>query len=222
MIRLNAAQISGLLAEAETGMGYQTVEVKVAAGIKHATVYNADLLLWEEEPRTYLAEGTYQRMVKTANSLEARMIESIHVVRPVRQIREQTAMEKFAASLLGKPATEGDLKKTKHGDVFMRFTAYKNDRRITAKKGLLPGTYATTEIDSRNVKTGEQAVEHYALPDPKPAKFRFRIDPTKDTEYREGTVQPAYGHKGGGVEVLFDKGTSDNTVTIPPTELPEK
>ena len=221
MIRLNAAQIGGLLSQAETGMGYQTVEVKVAAGIRRATVYNADLLLWDEEPRTYLAEGTYQRLVKTADSLEARMIESIRVVRPVRQVREQTAMEKFAENLLGKPATEGDPKKTKQGDVFMRFTAYKDDRRITANNGLLPGTYATTEADSCNAKTGEQAVERYALPDPKPAKYRFRIDPTKDTEYREGTVQPAYGHKGGGVEVLFDKGTSNNTASGP-TELPEK
>src|SRR5207245_1474422 len=105
----------------------------------------------------------------------------------------------------------GDPKKTKQDDVFMRFTAYKNDRRITANNGLLPGTYATTDADSRNVKTGEQAVERYALPDPKPAKYRFRVVPTKNTEYREGTVQPAYGHKGGGVEVLFDQGTSDST-----------
>lgn len=221
MVRLNASQIAGLLSQPETGMGYQTVEVKVATRIRSATVYNADLLLWEEEPRTYLAEGTYQRLVKSADSLDVRMIESIRVVRPVRQVRQQTALEKFAESPLGKPATEGEPKKTKQGDVFMRFTAYKDDRRITANKGLRPGTYATTEADSRNVKTGEQAAERYALPDPKPAKFRFRIDPTKDTEYREGTVQPAYEHKGGGIEVLFDNGTNDNTVSGP-TELPEK
>jgi hypothetical protein len=221
MLRLSATHIAGLLSQPETGMGYQTVEVKVTTGIRRATIYNADLLLWEEEPRTYLAEGTYQRLVKSAESLEARTIESIRVVRPIRQIREKSTIEKYAESLLGNPATESERKKTKQGDVFMRFTAYKNDRRITANNGLLPGTYATTEADSRNVKTGEQAVERYALPDPKPAKYRFRIDPAKDTEYREGTVQPAFEHKGGGVEVLFDEGTSDNTV-CGPTELPEK
>jgi hypothetical protein len=221
MLRLSATHIAGLLSQPETGMGYQTVEVKVTTGIRRATIYNADLLLWEEEPRTYLAEGTYQRLVKSAESLEARTIESIRVVRPIRQIREKSTIEKYAESLLGNPATESERKKTKQGDVFMRFTAYKNDRRITANNGLLPGTYATTEADSRNVKTGEQAVERYALPDPKPAKYRFRIDPAKDTEYREGTVQPAFEHKGGGVEVLFDEGTSDNTVSGP-TELPEK
>lgn len=221
MIRLNAAQIDGLLSQVESGMGYQTVEVKVASGMRRATVYNADLLLWEEEPQTYLAEGTYQRMVKAADSIEARTIESIRVVRPLRQIREQAAMEKFATTLLGKPATEGEQKKTKEREVFMRFTAYINDRRITAEKGLLPGTYATTEADSKNVKTGADAVEQYALPDPKPAKYRYRIDPLKDTVYREGIVQPAHGHKGGGVEVIFDNGTDKNTVSGPAV-LPDK
>jgi hypothetical protein len=221
MIKLNESQIAQLLSQPETGMGYQIVEVKVAAGVKRATVYNADLLLWEDEPRTYLAEGTYQQLVKGADSVEARRIESIRVVQPVRHAREHMETQKSAEGLLGKPATEGEPKRTKYGDVFMRFTAYKDDRRITPDRALRPGTYATTEADSRNVGTGEQAVERYALPDPKPAKYRFRIDPTKDTEYREGTVQPAYGHKGGGVEVLFDRGTSASTVSGP-KELPEK
>ncbi len=103
----------------------------------------------------------------------------------------------------------------------MRFTAYRNDRRITTDKGLLPGTYATTEADSRNVRTGTEAVERYALPDPKPAIYRFRIDPREDTVNREGTVQPAFGHEGGGVEVIFDNGTDKNTVSGPAV-LPEK
>ena len=221
MIRLNASQIGGLLTQVETGMGYQTVEVKMAAGIRRATVYNADLLLWEDEPQAYLAEGTYQRMVKVADSIEARMIESIRVVQPVRQIREKTAMDKFAEALLGKPASEGEKKKTLEKEVFMRFTAYINDRRIIADKGLLPGTYATTEADSKNVRTGAEAVVRYALPDPKPAKYRFRIDPLKDTVYRDGIVQPANGHKGGGVEVIFDNGTDNNTISGPAV-LPDK
>lgn len=165
-------------------------------GIRKGTVYNGELLLWEEEPRTYLAEGVYQRLVKAADSIEARMIELIRVVRPAAASRPPTTMEKFAERVLGKPATEGEPKKTKDKEVFMRFTAYINNRRITAEKGFLPGTYATTEADSKNVKTGAEAVERYALPDPKPAKYRYRIDPLKDTVYREGIVQPANGHKG--------------------------
>ncbi len=221
MIKLAEAHVSGMLAQPESGMGYQNVEVKCTTGIRKGTVYNGELLLWEEEPRTFLVEGVYQRLVKTADSIEGRMIESIRVVRPTAPSRPPTVTEKFAERMLGKPASEGEPKKTKAGEVFMRFTAYIKDRRITSDKGLLPGTYATTEADSRHVKTGAEAVERYALPDPKPAKYRYRIDPLKDTVYREGIVQPANEHKGGGVEVIFDKGTDKHTVSGPDI-LPEK
>ena len=102
----------------------------------------------------------------------------------------------------------------------MRFTAYKTDRRITPKRGLAPGTYATTAEDAKNVNTGTEAVERYALPNPQPAIYRNKIEPLKDTVYRKGTVQPAYGHKGGGVEVIFDNGTGDNTADCVLTVLP--
>ena len=174
-----------------------------------------------KSPERFLAEGTYQRLVKAADSIEGRLIQSIRVVAATRPSRTPTAMEKLRRALLGKPATEGDQKKTEDGEVFMRFTAYINDRRITPEKGLLSGTYATTEADSQHVKTGAEAVERYALPDPKPAKYRYRIDPLEATVYREGTVQPAYDHKGGGVEVIFDEGTDKDTVSGP-SELAEK
>lgn len=211
MIRLSEPQISKMLDQPETGMGYQTVEVEDTRGIKkRGNVYNGDILLFEQEPREYLAEGTYEKMVKAADGSEAKMIKSIRVVPAIR-----AAFEKRLEGVEGKPATEGQQKKTNLNDVFMRFTAYRNDRRITPEKGLRPGTYATTEADSRHVKTGEQAVERYALPDPKPAIYRYRIDPLPGTVYRQGTVQPAFDHKGGGVEVIFDNGTTDNTVSGP-------
>ena len=46
------------------------------------------------------------------------------------------------------------------------------------------------------------------------------IEPEEDTKIKKGIVQPAYGHKGGGVEVIFVDGTTDNTVTDPDT-IPE-
>jgi hypothetical protein len=38
---------------------------------------------------------------------------------------------------------------------------------------------------------------------------------SKGTELRRGIVQPDFGHTGGGVEVLFDNGTDDGTVSGP-------
>ncbi len=219
MFKLSEDQVASLLNQPESGMGYQTVEVELQFGLRKATVYNADLLLWDSESNNMLMES-YDQLVKKASSQEARLVKSIRVIQKPRVVSE-SAFNKLAQTILGKPATEGVQKKTKEKEVFMRFTAYLNDRRITVDKRLLPGTYATTEADSKNVKTGAEAVERYALPDPRPAKYRFRIDPLKDTVYREGIVQPANGHKGGGVEVIFDKGTDKNTVSGPAV-LPDK
>jgi len=200
----------------ESGMGYQTVEVDSTRGGRKGIVYNCELLLWEQEPRMPFGEGRYEQILKSATSAETEGIRSIRVVSPqhyfARSENDQL-FEEIRKRVAGKPATAGEQEKTEKDDVFMRFTAYKDDRRITPQKGLVPGTYATTEEDSRNVKTGTDAVERYALPDPTPAKYRHKIEPLGGTVYRQGIVQPAFGHKGGGVEVIFDMGTDDHTVT---------
>jgi hypothetical protein len=219
MIKLSEAQIVQMLDQPESGMGYQTVEVEYQRELRKATVFNGELLLWKTESPTLLTESTYERLIKSASIDEARLIKAIKVVRPPRRVAE-SALEKSEERILGKPATEGEPQKTKEGEVFIRFTAYKNDRRITPKRGLVPGTYATTAEDAKNVKTGTEAVERYALPDPKPAIYRNKIEPLEHTVHRKGTVQPAFGHKGGGVEVIFDNGTDDNTVTALPVLPP--
>jgi hypothetical protein len=104
---------------------------------------------------------------------------------------------------------------TLNGEIFARFTAYETDRRITSDRGLVAGTYATTAADADRVSTGSHAVERYALPDPAPAIYRFTIIPRYNTRYRKGVVQPAFGHAGGGIEVLFDDATGPNTVRGP-------
>lgn len=108
------------------------------------------------------------------------------------------------------------------GEIFKRFSAYANDKRVTANKGLTPGTFATTKEDAdANIKTGADAVARYALPNSKPASNAFTITPPKDTELKRGTAQPANNQPGGGVEVIFVNGSPDNTVTGPVT-IPDK
>lgn len=107
-------------------------------------------------------------------------------------------------------------------EVFKRFSAYANDKRVTQGKGLTPGTFATTKDDAdANVKTGSAAVARYALPNSKPASNVFTITPAKDAEVKRGTAQPANNQPGGGVEVIFVNGLPDGTVTGPVT-IPDK
>lgn len=108
------------------------------------------------------------------------------------------------------------------GEAFKRFSAFANDRRVTAKMGLLAGTFATTKEDAEaNVKTGADAVIRYALPSSAPASNVFTIAPPFDTDLKRGTTQPANNQVGGGVEVIFINGSPDGTVTGP-AKIPDK
>lgn len=110
-------------------------------------------------------------------------------------------------------ASEAPVEELRDEENFKRFSAYANDRRVTASGALGPGTYATTEADAKHVKTGRDAVKRYALPNPKPAVYLFTIDPPLRTKLKRGVAQPAYGQPGGGVEVIFVNGSPDKTVT---------
>jgi hypothetical protein len=119
-------------------------------------------------------------------------------------------------------AEEAPITLTALAEIFKRFCAYANDRRVTPGKGLTLGTFATTKEDAdANVKTGTDAVARYALPDSKPASNVFTITPAQDTEVKRGTTQPANNQPGGGVEVIFVNGLPDGTVTGPVT-IPDK
>jgi hypothetical protein len=127
----------------------------------------------------------------------------------------------FTALAATSGAESAPLTLTEAGEVFKRFSAFANDKRITKGWGLTSGTFATTEIDAMNIHTGADAVARYSLPNNKPASNVFTITPPSDTNLKRGTSQPANGQPGGGVEVIFVQGTPDGTVK-PPYQIPDK
>ena len=130
--------------------------------------------------------------------------------------------EIYAKAAKSSEAKDAPITVTSEGDIFKRFSPYANDRRVTAGRGLAPGTFATTKEDAdAHVKTGMDAVARYALPADKPASNVFAISPAADTDLQRGTVAPANNQPGGGVEVIFVNGTPDGTVTGP-TTIPDK
>lgn len=203
-------------------MGYQSVTVEYGSGKKAlGTVYNCEFLVTGTVSPSVVRESSLQRLFGSATTNDAFAIRSIQVAPRSRTLTASRTLSE-SASKRSQPASEAPLGSTGKGSSFARFTAYENDRRITADGALVPGTYATTWFDALlYVRTGEEAVERYALPDPTPAKYRFKIDPPACTPYREGVVQPSYEHEGGGAEVLFEQGTAPRTVTDR-KELPER
>jgi len=216
MLRLTDSNTRALLAQPESGMGYQVVEATLSDNkTKRGVAYNAELLFFEEEPRRIMLSTPYLRLLESARSA-AGEIKSLRVISRAI-VTTLSAREPSGAAVQKKagPAKDGPKEKTKADEVFKRFSAYPNDRRVASDGSLLSGTYATTEEDAKNVKTGKDAVARYALPNPAPASNVFTVRPNKDTDIQRGIVEPAFGQPGGGVEVIFTNGTQPKTVTGP-------
>ena len=218
---LNEDRQRELIAQPESGMGYQNVAIELRNGeTRYGTAFNAEFLLYSgESPHLLKKISEPSRSIAHARAkgklglgeeiLSLRVLQSeADVSTRVRESSSSTQSSSGGAS----EATEEELREEER---FKRFSAYANDRRVTASGALVPGTYATTEEDAKHVKTGRDAVKRYALPNPAPAVYVFTIDPPFRTKLKRGVAQPAYGQPGGGVEVIFVNGSPDKTVTGP-------
>jgi hypothetical protein len=219
MIRFEGPFVQQLLSQPESGMGYQRVEVTETDGRRQRGVaLNAELFVSDGEPRADLRILSYERAVNSARS-SASTVRSVVVLRE-SAARPAAVREVAQQARQGAEAKDAPVEQTRPGEVFKRFSAYANDRRVQSDGSLLAGTYATTEEDARNVKTGSDAVRRYALPNPAPASFVFTTRPPDKTDVQRGTVAPANGQPGGGVEVIFPTGTPKGTTTGP-TKIPD-
>ena len=219
MLRLTDLETRTLLGQPETGMGYQIVEATTRDEKKKCgIVYNAELFFSDGESRSILRTPSYPNVLKLATRSVGEF-KALQVLS--RSAAPITLTERKAAVAEAGPAREAPIEKTKANDVFKRFSAYENDNRRRADGSWSDGTYATTEEDAKHVTTGKEAVARYALPNPEPACYVFTGRPNKDTEIQKGKVEPAFGQPGGGIEVIFPKGTQPNTVTGP-EEIPKE
>lgn len=215
MIKLELKFISDLLEQPESGMGFQRVEVdRVGRVSARGVVINAELLVYDADALKELSEGLLAARLASAES-SAGQIRSLRVINasPLgTAVREGSARSR--------EAKDAPVEKTEAGQVFKRFSAFSHDRRVRADGSLLPGTYATTAEDALHVRSGSEAVARYALPNPEPASWVFTSNPLGATEIQRGIVAPANNQPGGGVEVIFPRGTQPGTTTGP-TKIPD-
>jgi hypothetical protein len=107
--------------------------------------------------------------------------------------------------------------------VFYRFSAFNPDRRVNSSGDFLAGTYAAPESEVPFVPTGFVAVGRFALPHILPASYRYEITAPSSTSVDFGTVAPAYGQAGGGVEAFFANAVTNAKVpSTPVSKMPDE
>jgi len=216
----------------ETGMGFQIVEALVLGSRKTLVIVGESLALdpsaagieFSDDPAAVFANG-----VKLMEALNApdRMIQvaapqprdfrllACRVAQQTPQIGG-TTQQTNASPLV----TQSTLVKTvtlAQNRVFHRFSAFNPDPRVDPATGSFrPGTYAVPESEIPFLPTGFAVVGRLALPSNKPASHHYEIEAPAGTTVQFGTVAPAFGQAGGGVEALFANAVANQK--SPPTQ----
>lgn len=211
-----------LLSLPETGMGYQVIDAKWhgKAYKNRFVVYNSELIVdfdnqFFEFKRKVITEG-YSTILNKADKLpiETSSISLVprSQITEVRVLTESQKKDKGRQSG-GRGARENPEEPADGEKQFVRLSAYENDKRIDfLNKKLRPGTYTTTYSDYyKCVNLNDDPIDRYALPNDDPIKWAFYVQPKKNDTLQRGIVQPAFGHYGGGIEVYFVDGTSNDT-----------
>ena len=185
-----------LLAQPESGMGYQLLERD--DGEDRLLILNAELGV---------------------------SVKAMHELASKRDHRGQLAVVDQSLPVLAispqsvKVITHGSYpSQTRAHERFIRYSAFQHDRRIRADNSVVSGTYVTTESDavhwwrSPYIWSGLAVVGRYALPNPAPAIYSFMMKPPPGFPITCGTVTPKYGQSGGGVEIRLEADTPPHTV----------
>ncbi|MDX2001427.1 MAG: hypothetical protein SFW35_03290 [Chitinophagales bacterium] len=211
--RLYNSDTQSLLAQPETRMGYQIVEVQQNYTTKKMVVLNAelafDIIDYGSYRKKMLQEG-FRKMYTEAGLLNA-SIRKVYI-----NATDATGMVNEARHTATRGALQGPKEKADGKEVFVRLSAYENDLRVdTVNKCLKPGSFTTTMDDYLlTVAKPYDPVARYALPNTEVIKWAFFFQPKNIDTLQRGIVQPANNQPGGGKEVFFEQGTTKGTFIV--------
>jgi len=230
MLRIETRLEAYLQLHAEYRMGYHKVVATLSSGgSETGFVVNSTVFVKENEAPWqmtiswdyFVAEAAKSQLFVKSLTVIPREPETLKGVRQIVLTNSRTGQlltesRRYELSAKSSGAEDAPITLSAADEIFKRFSAFANDRRVTTAMGLVPGTFATTKEDAdAHVKTGMDAVARYALPNRAPASNVFTIAPPAKTEVKRGITQPANSHPGGGVEVIFVSGSPGGTVTGP-------
>lgn len=222
--RIHEQDANTLLEKPETGMGYQVVnatQYERYGPTKQMVVYNTNLAVdldsnFSINKRRIINEGYKSILNKvTVLTLDTNSIKVLNQY-SIRETNSISLYEKVfnKRETGGKGATDSLKDFANKNEIFVRVSAFENDRRVDFEnRKLKKGTFTTTKIDYMAcVSTNDDPIDRYALPNNDKIKCSFYIKPTMSDILQRGIVQPAFDHSGGGIEAYFENGTSKQTL----------
>jgi hypothetical protein len=196
----------------ETGMGYQIIEgTQVGKYVSQRfVVYNSELVVgldtdFDFNKKRIINEG-YSSIKTSSPYLELKdfQIVSRSKIKEFRYLSESKKREKGRYTG-GTGATDNQEEYANGDEIFVRLSAYGDDKRIDFEnRKLKDGSFTTTYVDYQICKSHiDDPVDRYALPNNEEIKWAFYIQPKSYDKLQRGIVQPAFGHDGGGIEAYF-------------------
>lgn len=211
--RLTVSQEHEFLRLPETGMGYQIIEAAKTGSYSRERyiVLNSEIAIEMNGMEEYLISMVLLQGTEACKrNLEFIQLNAIQLInnKLFRDVVKEPENKK------DKGAIDNPVENANGEEVFVRLSAFDNDRRVDKENRCLrPGSFTTTEADYLVCKyLNDDPVERYALPNNDEIKWAFYIQPDKTDTLQRGTVQPANGKRGGGKEAYFDKGTAKGTL----------
>ncbi|HEV8079468.1 MAG TPA: hypothetical protein VGP43_02060 [Chitinophagaceae bacterium] len=210
--KLSTLQEKELLNKPETGMGYQVVEAtkQNSYTLQKYLVLNSEIVIeMDANESIYIKKVINEGTIAIKASADFVTLSSIYVLNE-KQFRNVVSERKNEHE---KGAIENPVVNADGEEIFVRLSAFDNDRRVDKiNKCLRPGSFTTTMDDYLKCKSSnDDPVERYALPSNYKIQFAFHIQPRKADTLQRGIVQPANEKRGGGKEAYFDKGTAQGT-----------
>ncbi|HEV2322998.1 MAG TPA: hypothetical protein VGS10_03500 [Terracidiphilus sp.] len=215
----------------ETGMGFQFVET-LGLNKMAVLVFNCERAV--DLSQVDLKPGVDPEIVlrNGVRVIEAILGDETEFRRPLSQVRllnsPRGTRRAFAAPAIGigphiaLPSSLVKQEKLMKNRPFHRFSAFNPDWRVDRTTGsFIAGTYAAPESEVPFVPTGFVAVGRFALPNKWPASYLYEIEAPVGTIADFGTVAPAFGQAGGGVEAYFPHEVKNAAGTAVVKKIPE-
>ncbi|MFM6975297.1 MAG: hypothetical protein ACKOW2_00400 [Sphingobacteriaceae bacterium] len=211
--KLGVLQENELINRPETGMGYQVIQARQTGNynFEKFIVLNSELVV---EMNGY--EGSHIKRIMSEGTFNVKLSANMITLHSITVLNE-TQLRNMFGEQKGKDergAIENKVEFANGEEIFVRLSAFDNDRRIDKfNKCLKPGSFTTTTLDFLLCKvTSDNPIARYALPCNEEIKWSFHIKPHLHETLQRGVVQAANGQSGGGKEVYFEKGTNIGTL----------